>query len=88
MTCMHFYNIYIFNVFINLSLVALGLQCCMGFSLVSASVGHSLVAVCKPLIATGSLVAAHGLQGTRASAAVVRGLSGCGSWALEHRLDS
>ena len=34
------------------------------------------------------LAAEHGLQGARASVVVVLGLSSCGSWALERRLDS
>ena len=36
----------------------------------------------------GSVVTAHRLQGTWASVVVVRGLSICGSWALECRLSS
>ena len=39
------------------------------------------------LIAGASLVK-HGLEGTRASVCVARGLSSCGFQALEHRLSS
>ena len=51
----------------------LGLCCCVGFSLVAASGGHSPVVVCGLLIAVASLVAEHGLQslwfpGSRAQA--------------------
>ena len=42
-------------------LAALGLRCCMGFSIVAASRGYSLVAMCRLLIAVASLVAEHGL---------------------------
>ena len=69
-------------------LAALGLPCRAGFSLVTASQGYSEFAVCGLLVAVASLVSEHRLQGTRASAAVARGLSSCGSQALEHRLNS
>ena len=49
------------NSFIHLFLAVLGLRCFRGFSTVVGSRGHSPVAVCKPLIAVASLVAAHGL---------------------------
>ena len=35
-----------------------------------------------------SLAAEHGLWGSSASAAAAHGLSGCGSQALEHRINS
>ena len=61
-------------------LVVLGLHCA-GFSLVVASRGYSLVAVCRPLTAVASLVMEHDLH--------------CSAWAqellllgLEHRIDS
>ena len=41
---------------IYLSLAVLGLHCCIGFSLVMASRGYSLVAVCRLLITMTSLV--------------------------------
>ena len=34
-----------------------------------------------------SLAAQHGLEGTRASVVMARGLSSCGSWAPEHKLN-
>ena len=46
-----------------LFLAGLGLCCCMGFSLVEASRGYALVAVCELLFAVASLVAEHGFYG-------------------------
>ena len=46
-----------FNNLINLFLAVLGLHCCSGFSLVSASKGYSLVAVYRFLTAVVSPVA-------------------------------
>ena len=77
-----------FSVFIYLVLTVLGLQCCAGFSLVAASGSSSLVAVGRCLIVVASLVAEHRLYGAQAPVVVVRGLSRCGSWALEHMLSS
>ena len=51
------------------------------FSLVAASGSHSLLAVCRLLIAVASLVVEHKALGHE-------GLSSCGSWALECRLSS
>ena len=59
-------NLYFIYLCISL-LAVLGLHCCVGFSLVVASRGCSLIAVCGLLIAVVSLVAEHGRQGTRAS---------------------
>ena len=42
-------------------MAALGLCCCLGFSLAVASEGYSLVVVPGFLIAEASLVAEHGL---------------------------
>jgi len=39
------------------------------------------------LIVVASLAVEHGLKGTRASAVGVHGLSSCGSWVLQHRLN-
>ena len=50
----------IFKIFICV-LAGLGLHCCMGFSLVVASGGYSLVAVCGFLIAVTSLGVEQGL---------------------------
>ena len=52
--CFFKQNFYLF-------LAVLGLFCCVGFSLVAASGGYSLVAVLRLLIAVASLVAEHGL---------------------------
>ena len=41
-------------------LAILGLHCCLGFSLVAASRGYSLVALCSLLTAMASLVGEHG----------------------------
>ena len=62
--------------------------CAGGFSLVVASEGYSLAEVCRLLIAIASLVAEHRLSGARATVVVLRGLSSCGSQALEHNLGS
>ena len=50
---------FFFNLFIYLFLVVLGLCCCVGFSLVSASRGSSLAVVRTLLIALAPLVAEH-----------------------------
>ena len=65
----------------------LGLPCCAGFSLVSASRGCSPVGVLGLRPVMTSLVE-HGLYGTWASVVAVRGLSSRGSGALERRLSS
>ena len=62
------------------------LHCFAGFSLGAASGGYPLVVVCGLLIAVASLVE-HGLWGARVSVLAALGLSGCGFWALEHRLN-
>ena len=76
---------FFFSIFIYLFLAVLGL-CCSGFSVVAASRGCSLVAVCGLLIAVASLVAKHGLQGSQHSVVVTRGLSSCGSRAQAQKL--
>ena len=60
-------------------LIAPGLRCSVGFSLVVASRGYSLVEVRRLLIAVASLVA---------QALGHAGFSGSSSWALKHRLHS
>ena len=45
-----------------------------GLSLIAASKGCSLVAVCESLVAAAALVLEHGLQGAGASAVVAQGL--------------
>ena len=51
-------------------LTALALCCCAAFPVVVVSMSSSLVAELGILIAVASLVAAHGLQDTRAAVAV------------------
>ena len=60
----------------------------MGFSLVVASGGSSLVVVHGLLIAVASLVTERGLWGSPASVVVAGRLSRCRSQPLEHRLNS
>ena len=48
----------------------------------------SLVALRRLLIAVASLVVENGLQDMWAPVVAVRGLSSCGSWTREHRLNS
>ena len=91
-----FLLLYIFLIlFVLFFLALLGLCCCMGwfifsalFSLVAASRSSSPAAVHRFLIAVASLVAEHGLYGVQASVVAACGLSSCGSWSLEHRLNS
>ena len=59
-----------------------------GLSLLVESGSYSLVIVLELLVAVASLVAEQRPQGTRASVTAARGLSSCGFWALEHRLNS
>ena len=66
-------------------LAVLGLHCCVAFSLVAGSGGHSLGVVCRLLIAVAYCCGPQVL-GSRASVVVVPGLSSCGSQALEHGL--
>ena len=61
---------------------------CEGFSLGAVSRDYSLISVHRLLTAMASLVAEHRLSGAPASAAAAGGLSSCGSWALECRLNS
>ena len=59
-----------------------------GPSLVAVTGGYSLSPVYGLRNAGSSLVVEHRLQGIQTSAVVARGLSSCGSQALEHRLNS
>ena len=70
-----------------LFLAVIGLHCYTGFSLVTVS-GVCSPVVRRPLIVEASPVEEHGLQSTQASVVVIHGLSSCGSWAVEHRLNS
>ena len=54
----------------------------MGFSLVAAGQGYSLVVALRLPTAVASLVAEHRLSGAQASVAVGRWLSSCSSQAL------
>jgi len=63
-------------------------HCSVGFPLAVAGGGYSLVALFGVFIAVASLVADHGFQGAPASEVVIPGVSSCGSWTLEHRLDN
>lgn len=81
-------------------LAALGLYCCMGFSLVVGSEGYSPVAVHRLLITEASCIVEHGLWGAQAphhrgflysgawgaqaSVVVVHGLRSTGSVAVTH----
>ena len=73
--------------FIHLLMAVLGLCCCTGFSLVSASGGYSPVALQELLTAAAPLVCCTGSK-AQASAAAAHGLSGCRSRALKLRLNS
>ena len=66
-----------------------GLGCCVRAFSSCSKWGLLFVVVRGLLIAVASLVAEHGLDlGVQASVVVARGLSSCGSRALEHRLSS
>ena len=66
----------------------LGLRCCARAFSSCGKRGLLFVAVRGLLIEEASLVARAWALGTWASVVVARGLSICGSWALEHRLGS
>ena len=85
---MAYFKIQFLKKFIDLLRTVLTLLCCVGFSLVPASGGYSLVAVLRLLIEVASLVGEQGLQDEWASVVAACGLSSRGSQALEHRLSS
>ena len=64
------------------------LPCHSGISLVVASGGYTLVAVCGFLMVVASLIVDQGLSGTWASVAAAHRLIHCSSLAVEHRLSS
>ena len=70
-----------------LFLAALGLHCCTQAFSSWGERGLLFVAVHRLLIAVASRCGARAL-GVRVSVVVARGLSSCGSWALERRLSS
>ena len=75
------------NVFIYL-LAALGLRCCVRASSSCREWELLFFAVCGPLIAVAFLCCGAQALGTRAAVVVARGLSNCGSRAVECRLSS
>ena len=60
----------------------LGLHCSVDFYLIVVNWRYS------PVVVHRLLIAEHMLYGTWASVVAVSGLSSCGSWALEYRLNS
>ena len=62
--------------------------CCVDFSLVAASRGYSLLQWMGFSLQWLLLYTEHRLQGVQASVVAIYGFSSCGSWALEHRLNS
>ena len=69
-------------------MAVLGLHCCRPAFSSGGKQGLSLVGVLGFLIAVAPLVVEQGRQSCGPSEAVACGFSGCGSWALEHRLGS
>ena len=78
---------FFYNLFIYLFLAVLGLCCCAQASSSCGERGLLFVAVHGLFIVVASCCGARAL-GVQASVLVARGLSGCGSRALEHRLSS
>ena len=66
----------------------LGLHCCRPAFSSGGERGLSLAEVLGFLIAVAPLVVEQGVQSCGPSEAAACGFSGCGSWALEHRLGS
>ena len=66
----------------------MGLCCCAWAFSSCSERGLLFVAVCRLLIAVVSLCCGARALGTRAAVVMARGLSSCGSRALEHRLSS
>ena len=83
--CVFFFNKFIY--FIYLFLSVLGLCCCTRAFSNCSERGLLFVVVCGLLIVVASRCRAWVL-GTRASIVAARGLSSCGSRALERRLSS
>ena len=73
---------------INLFLTALGLCCCTQAFFSCGEQGLLFVVVHGLFIAVASLCCGTWALGTRASVVAARGLSSCGSRALERRLSS
>ena len=82
---------FFFNKFIYLLiyfLAALGLRCCARAFSSCGERGLLFVAVRGFLIAVSSLCCGAQALGTRTAVVAARGLSSCGTWALECRLSS
>ena len=86
-TLLLLFLVYKFIYFIYLFLAVLGLRCCARAFYSCSERGLLFVAVRGLLIAVASRCRARAL-GAWASVVAARGLSSCGSWALEHRLCS
>ena len=69
-------------------MAALGLHCCVRAFSSCGEQGLPFVVVRRLRIAEASLVAEHRLLGAQISVVAARGLSSCGSQALERRLSS
>ena len=74
--------------FIYLFLAALGVRCCVQAFSSCGEWELLFIAVRRLLIAVASLCCRAQAPGMRASVVVARGLSSCGSRALEHRFRS
>ena len=72
--------------FFNLFLAALGICCCVRAFFSCGERGLLFVAVHRLLIVVAFLCWGAWALGTWASVVAARGLSSCGSWAVEHRL--
>ena len=84
LTFLKIYFIYLFLFF----LTVLGLRCCARAFSSCGERGLLFVAVHGLLIAGATLCCSARALGAQASVVVARGLSSCGSQALEHRLSS
>ena len=83
------YSFLIFLIYLFIYFLAtFGLGCCTWASPSCSEQGLLFVAVRRLLIAVASLCCGVQALGTRTSVVVARGLSICGSRALEHRLSS
>ena len=69
-------------------MAALSLRCCVQAFSSCGERGLLLGSVHELLIAVASLCCGAQALGMQASVVVARGLSSCGSWALEQRLSS
>ena len=69
-----------------LFLAALGIRCCVRAFSSCGEQGLLFVAMHRLLIVVAFLCCRARALGVQASVVAARGLSSCGSWALEHRL--